>query len=461
MGRHKIRELAPKAYLTFFVSILLLVAVIFWVSYRFVHPIPPKTLVMITGMEGGSYAVFGERYCQAMARHGIKLQLLPSSGSVENLRRLADESQVVDVGFVQGGMGKLEEASNLVSLGSVFYSPLWVFYRNDEVLDDLSQLRGKRITVGPEGSGVRKFSLDLLKAANASGPPTTLYELPSAEAGKAIMEGRVDAVLTFGTTDNMLVTGLITAPDIKLVSFSQAEAYTRLFPDLSHVILPRGIINLARKFPPSDVHLLAPTTNLIMRKSVHPALVYLLLKAAVEIHGGAGWVHKAGEFPSLKTQDFPISEQAERFYKSGGSFLYDNLPFWAATFVDRMILILIPLGVVLIPLIGIMPWVYTWRNRSKYYQWYRELRKLEKELTEHPRPQDIKECQARLDRIERSVNSIRVSVVFYDELFILKEHIQMVREKLIQFPRSLTENSDAFECESPIARPDRGLPDKP
>jgi uncharacterized protein len=431
MGRHKIRELAPRAWLTFFVPILLFVAVVFWVSYRFVHPIPPNTLVMTTGMEGGSYAVFGERYRQALARHGIKLKLLPSSGSVENLRRLTDGSQSVDVGFVQGGMGKLEDASNLVSLGSVFYSPLWVFYRNDEILDDLSQLRGKRITIGPEGSGVRKFSLDLLKAANASGPPTTLYELPSAEAGKAIMEGSVDAVLSFGTTDNMLVTGLITASDIKLMSFSQAEAYTRLFPDLSHVILPRGVLNVSKRFPASDVHLLAPTTNLIIRKSLHPALVYLLLKAAVEIHGGAGWVHKAGEFPSLKTQDFPISDQAERFYRSGGSFLYDSLPFWAATFLDRMILILIPLGIVLIPLIGIMPWVYTWRNRSKYYHWYLELRNLENEFTECPQAENIGDYQMRLDRIERGVNSIHVSVVFYDELFILKEHIQMVREKLI------------------------------
>ena len=128
------------------------------------------------------------------------------------------------------------------------------------------------------------------------------------------------------------------------------------------MILPRGVLNLSERFPPSDIHLLSPTANLIVRKSLHPALVYLLLKAAVEIHSGAGWVHKAGEFPSPTKQDYPVSEQAQRFYRSGGSFLYQYLPFWAATFLDRMILVLIPLGILLFPVIGIMPRIYTWRT---------------------------------------------------------------------------------------------------
>jgi TRAP-type uncharacterized transport system substrate-binding protein len=443
MGRQKFREVPPKAFLTVFASIILIIVAVFWITHRFLYPIPPNTLVMTTGMEGGSYAAFGERYRQVLARDGIRLRLLPSSGSVENLRRLKDDSQAVDVSFVQGGLGKMEETSSLVSLGSLFYSPLWVFYKSDGTLDDLSQLRGKRITIGPEGSGVRKFSLDLLKTANVSGPPTIFFELPNTEASKAIMEGRVDTVMTFGSADSKLVLDLIAAPEVKLMSFSQAEAYTRLFPDLSHVVLPRGIFNLSEGFPSSEVHLVVPTTNLIVRKSVHPALIYLLLKAAVEIHGGAGWVHSAGEFPSLKTQDFPISEQARRFYKSGVSFFYDYLPFWAATFVDSMILVLIPIGLILIPLIGITPWIYTWKNRSKYYRWYRELRNLDRELTERPPPGKFKDYREKLDRIEEAVGRIHVSVVFYDELFILKEHIQMIREKLIPLDHPISERSEA------------------
>jgi len=430
MRQQKIRELPDRTFWRVAVVILLVIMGVFWVSLHFVRPIPPRTLTMTTGMEGGSFAVLGERYRQVLARDGIQLRLLASSGSVENLTRLKDESKIIEVGFVQGGIGKAEPASKLVSLGSVFYSPLWVFSRGEDRLDDLSQLRGKRINIGPEGSGVRRASLALLKAADASDPPTELFELPMADAGKLLKEGRLDAVMTFGSADSALVMELINAPGIQLMNFSQAEAYTRLFPDLSHVVLPKGVLNPSKRWPPEDVHLLSPTTNLIVRDNVHPALVYLLMEAAVEIHRGAGWVHKAGEFPALKTQDFPISDQAQRYFKSGGSVLYDYLPFWAATFLDRMILLLIPLGIVLIPLVGVLPFIYTWRNRSKYYPWYRALKELEEELQANPKLEQIDGYRERLDRIEDAVSRIRVAIAFYDETFLLLEHITAVRQKL-------------------------------
>jgi len=442
MRRSKIRELTPKSALMILVPVLLIIVLVGWASYRFIQPIPPRTLTLTTGMKGGSFVIFGERYRQVLARDGIDLKLLPSTGSMDNLRRLTDGSRSVDAGFVQDGMGRVEDPSNIVSLGSVFYAPLWVFYRGDETFDDLSQLRGRRVSIGPEGSGVRKISLDLLKTANVSVPPTVLHEYSNPEAGRALREGKVDAVLTFGSTDSELVRELITAPGIKLMSLGQAEAYTRLFPHLSHVILPKGVLDPSKRFPASDVHLLAPTTNLLVRKDLHPALTHLLLKAAVEIHGGAGWVHKAGEFPSMKTQDFPISDQAQRFYRSGGSWLHGYLPFWAATFIDRMLLVLISIGMVLIPMIGILPWFYTWRNRSKYYRWYRELRELEEELKGHERPEHVEGYHARLDRIEEAVCKVRVSVAFYDEVFILKEHIEMVRQKLIRLIEPEPEGTD-------------------
>jgi TRAP-type uncharacterized transport system substrate-binding protein len=442
MGRIKIRGLTLRAALTILVPVLLVVLLIGWASYRFIPPMPPKKLSMTTGMKGGSFVIFGERYRQVLARDGIDLELIPSTGSMDNLRRLSDGSRSVDAGFVQDGMGRVEDPSNVVSLGSVFYAPLWVFYRGDETLDDLSQLRGKRVSIGPEGSGVRKISLDLLKAADVFVPPTSLYEYPNPEAGKALKENKVDAVLTFGSTDSELVRELLSEPGVKLMSLAQAEAYARLFPHLSHVVLPRGVVDPAKRFPVSDVHLLAPTTNLLVKKDLHPALAYLLLKAAVEIHGGAGWVHRAGEFPSMKTQDFPMSEQAQRFYRSGGSWLHGYLPFWAAIFVDRMLLVLISIGIVLIPLIGILPWLYTWGNRSKYYRWYRELRKLEEELKENQRPDELEDYHARLDRIEDAVSGLHVSVAFYDEVFILKEHIQMVRQKLMRLIEPESERPD-------------------
>jgi uncharacterized protein len=430
MARQKIKQLTFSAWSVIFFVILLIVMFLSWMSYRFLQPFPPKTLIMATGMAGGSYASFGELYRQALAREGIRVVLRPTSGAVENLKLLKDRSQAVVAGFVQGTVGGIEKSSKLTSLGGLAYTPLWIFYRGKSTCDDLKQLQGKRIVIGPEGSGVRKYSLELLKVVGVTGPPSEFLDLTYAEANQALLKGRADAVMVFGSLDNGLIWELLNTKDIKLMSVSQAEAYTRRFPDLSHVVLPKGVVNPARRYPPSDVQLLSPTTNLIVREDLHPALVYLLLKASLEIFGGAGWVNKSGEFPTISRQDDPISEQAQRFYKSGGSWLYAYMPFWMATFAERLILILIPLGMIIVPLIGIAPWIYTWRNRSKYYPWYRELRKLEKEILESQPIKNIEEYEARLNHIEDAVSHIRTSIAFYDELFILKEHIQVVRMKL-------------------------------
>lgn len=438
MGRQKIRQLTLRAWTSIVFAILLALIILGWMSYRFLQPFPPKTLIMLTGMEGGSYAAYGELYRQVLARDGIRVVLQPTSGAVENLKLLKGRRKSAEAGFIQGTVGTIEESSNLVSLGGLAYTPLWIFYRGKDIYDDLTDLKGKRIAIGPEGSGVRLYSLELLKLAGVTGPPAQFLDLPYAEAKQALLARKVDAIMMFGSTDNRMVRELLYANGIKLMSLSQAEAYTRRLPDLSHVVLPRGIVDPGRRYPSSDIHLLSPTTSLIVRKDLHPALVYLLLKASVEIHGGSTWVNRAGEFPSLTKVDDPISEQAQRFYKSGGSWLYAYLPFWAATFAERLILILIPLGVIIVPLIGLAPWIYTWRNRSKYYPLYRELRRLEREIVEEQPSADFEAYHTRLDRIDRDVGSLRTSVAFYDELFMLKEHIQIVRGRLDSLSQSPT-----------------------
>ncbi|HEY3275957.1 MAG TPA: TAXI family TRAP transporter solute-binding subunit [Syntrophorhabdaceae bacterium] len=430
MGRQKVRQLTLSAWsLAIAVTVVLLVLVT-WMSFHFLQPFPPKTIVIATGMEGGSYAAFGESYRQVLARDGIRVVARPTTGAVENMRLLKDRSHDVAAGFMQGMLGAIDEASNLVSLGGIAYTPLWIFYKGNVVCHDLTQLKGKKIAIGPEGSGVRQFSLALLEAAGVTGPPTQFLDLPYAEANRALLDGRADAIMTFGSPDNRLIKELLTAKDVKLMSMSQAEAYSRRFPDLSHVVLPRGVFDPGSHNPPTEVHLLSPTVNLIIRKDLHPALVYVLLKASVEIFNGAGWVNRAGEFPTLTKQDDPISEQARRFYKSGPLWFYAYLPFWAGTFVERVTLILIPLGMIIVPLIGVAPWIYTWRNRKKYYPLYRELRKLEKEIIDYGPGTDTAPYMDRLDRIEEAISRIRTSVAFYDELFFLKEHVQIVRFKL-------------------------------
>jgi TRAP-type uncharacterized transport system substrate-binding protein len=430
--KRRITKILLREFLTIVGPLLLVGLIIFGITYHFVQPAPPGTVVMTTGGEGRTYAALGERYRQILARSHVDLKLLPSSGPVENLRRLKDKSLTVDVGFLQGGMSSTSEAPNLLSLGSISYNPLWVFYRSDGTFDDFSQLKGKRIAIGPEGSGSRKFWLDLVKASQVIDSSTALLDLAGEAANEALKEGRVDAVITLGTADNIFVQDLLHSQNVKLMSLSQAEAYTRVFPALSHVILPKGVVNLAKRVPASDIHLLAPTTNLVVRDTMHPALMYLLLDAAAEIHGGPGWVNKAGEFPAPKVQDFPLSDQAERFYKTGRPFLLDYLPFWVAVFLDRIVKILFPVAVILFPLMRFMPWLYSWRNRSKLYRWYGELKYLELEVTEHPQTNRISDYYAKLDHIEASVKKIKLPLAFYRELYTLREHIELVRERVIR-----------------------------
>jgi TRAP-type uncharacterized transport system substrate-binding protein len=427
-----ISSISNRGLLAILGSVLFITLISLAIAYHFKAP---DQLIMTTGFEGGAYAIFGERYQQILAREKINLKLLPSPGSVENLQRLNDKSYQVDAGFIQDGTSSPAEASNLVSLGAIGYAPLWVFYQSQETFNYLSELKGKRIAIGSEGSGVRKFALALLKLNNIAAAPTVLLDLSGTAANKALLEGAVDAVMMFGAEDNALVRELLYAPKVQLMSFRQAEAYTRLIPALSHVVLPQGILNVSKKMPSQDVHLLAVTTSLIVRKDLHPALIYLILDAAVEIHGNAGWVNKKGEFPSLKELSFPSSRYAERFYKSGRPFLLDYLPFGIAALVDRTILIMIPLAIILIPLIRIIPWLYSWRHRRKFFQGYRELKKLELEIMGSSKLEDISGYHEQIDRIEASINRISVPLAFFGEVYKLQEHADLVREKLIRLSK--------------------------
>lgn len=407
--------------------IALITIAAFWIAYQFVRPAPPKTLTMTTGAEGGAYRAYGERYRQILARYDIDLQLRTSSGSVENLKRLQDENSGVDVGFVQSGILGDGDAGDLVSLGSLYYEPLWVFYRGKTTLDKLSQLQGRRVSIGPEGSGIRKLALQLLAANDATEQPTVLLDLPTTEAAEALQKGAIDALFVIAGPDSPAVQKLLRADSVRLMHFSQATAYTRLFPFLSSVVLPQGAIDLARNIPDRDTTLLAPTATLVARDTLHPALVMLLVQAASEVHGHVGLFQRAGEFPAPKVSDFPLSEEARRYYQSGPSFLQRYLPFWVAVFVQRMIVLIVPLIAVLIPLMRILPSLYSWRVMRPIYRYYGELKFLERDLERDRDPQRIPEYLKRLDEIERRVARIKVPVAYSGQFYTLREHIEFVR----------------------------------
>ncbi len=410
--------------------IFLIVGIGFVVAYQFVQPAPPKRIVITTGGESGAYYQFAQRYAAILARDGITLEVKSSAGSLENLDRLkADEAQV---GFVQGGVmppkedPDAEDDSGLLSLGSLFYEPVWVFYRGERDLTRLTDLRGKRIAIGQEGSGVRQLAQQLL-AANEIEAGEQLVPLSGLSAAEELQQGRIDAAFIIASESAPVVQVLLRSPGIRLMSFAQSGAYQRRFPFLTKLTFPQGVADLVRDFPPNDIKVLAPTANLIVRDDLHPALQSLLLQAASEVHGKSGFFQDAGEFPSYKDQMLPLSPDAARYFKSGPSFLQRYLPFWLAVLVDRLIVLLLPVVALLIPLLKVAPAIYTWRVRSKVFRCYGELKFLEDDLKNHFDRAKLAEYRSRLDALEDEAVQLHVPLGFTDLVYTLREHVNLVR----------------------------------
>lgn len=413
--------------------IVLVAGIGFAFAYQFVEPAPPKTIVITTGGESGAYYQFAKRYATILARNGITLEVKASAGSLQNIERLkADEAQVA---FVQGGVvppkedPDAEDDSGLLSLGSLFYEPVWVFYRSDKDLTRLTELRGKRIAIGQEGSGVRQLAQQLLEA-NEIPLDGKLVPVAGLNAAEELQQGRIDAAFIIAAESAPVVQVLIRSPGIKLMSFAQERAYQRRFPFLTKLTFPRGVADLVRDFPPDDIKVLAPTANLIVRDDLHPALQTLLLQAASEVHGKSGFFQDAGEFPSYKDQMLPLSPEAERYFKSGASFLQRYLPFWLAVLVDRLIVMLVPVFVLLIPLLKVAPAIYNWRVRSKVFRCYGELKFLEDDLKNHYDAAKLDDYRNRLDALDEEASQLHVPLGFTDLTYTLREHVNLVRHIL-------------------------------
>ena len=414
------------------VPVLLVTALAAWLAVKFIGPAPPDLIVMLAGPKESSYYRTAERYAKIIARSRVTVQVVETEGAQDNLRRLADRKVYADVGFVLGGVSEGVETGGLISLGSVFVQPILVFYRGKELVDRLSQLEGKRVAIGPEGSGTHAIAMKFLVANGMDKGPTRLLDLDGDDAVEALKQGKIDAAFLMGElVRGQVLRDLLKVPGIKLMNFTQADGYMRRLKFLSRLTLPKGAFDLGQDLPRDAVELVGPTVELVARENLHPALSDLLISAAREIHGSAGMYRKAGEFPAPLERDFPISEDAQRFYRSGTPFLYKKLPFWLASLVDRMLVVLVPLVVIVIPAIRIVPPLYRWRVRSRIYKWYGALMALERDMLAEQTPERKQEIPKRLDDIQESVNNLRTPLAFADQLYVLREHISGVRNRLV------------------------------
>ena len=421
---------ALKDYLRIFGPAAFFAVLGFIVAYQFVQPAPPRQVVIATGMKEGAYYAYGKRYSEIVARDGITLEVFSTAGSAENIKLLEAETGGIDVAFLQGGTGALATSDNLVSLGSLYLEPLWVFCRAPLSVNQISDLKGKRIAVGGEGSGTRVLSMQLLEVNGLTSAPNLLVSEGGNNAAKMLLEGRVDAAFFVTSHRSPVVKMLLGSERVRLLSFDRAKAYTTRFRFLKEVRLPEGVIDFEKNIPARDIILLAPAAQLVVREDFHPALIDLFLQAAKEIHGPGGLFEEPGEFPSTKYLDFPLNKEARRFYESGPPFLRRHLPFWAATLVDRLKIMLLPLVVLLLPFFKLMPLVYRWRVRSRIYRWYSELEGVDPRIQQDDSGGSPKEYLAELDRIEDQVTKVSIPLSYSKELYDLRLHIEMLRNEL-------------------------------
>ncbi len=421
---------------TVVVSIAVLAALL-WTAFQLLQPAPARRIVLASGNESGIYHQFAQRYIAILKREGVKVDERMTAGAAENMSLLLDPAAHVDVAFLQGGVADAASAKDVVMLASLYYEPLWIFYRDPATLSQLNQLEGKRIAAGPPGSGTRAlidkvFLANGLVAANGIARGNTeIIGIGGADALRGLKAGEVDAALFVGGAQTPTIQQAMRDPAIKLMSLSRADAYPRRYPWISKLTLPAGTIDLAINLPDRDMQMIGTKAMLGARAGLHPALINLLIDAAREIHGDQGYFEAAGEFPGTAPVDIPVSPYADQHRRFGPSFLYNYLPFWVATVVERLIILLLPLAVILVPLFNYLPKVLEWRVRSRIYRWYGELSMLERDVATRKGDLPVEQWLKDLDRIEHAVEQIHTPDKFASEAYTLREHVGLVRRAVM------------------------------
>lgn len=398
-----------------------------------VASLPPRTIEMATGAEGGANHELGIRYRDILAREGVTLQLRPTTGSVENLRQLRDSRSGISVGFIQGGITTKKESPQLESLGTIFYEPLWLFTRAG-IGDSVQGLRGRRLSIGPEGSGGRALALQIMSRTGIDSIIGELLGFAPQVAAEKLIAGEIDAAFIVTGWESPVVQSLLNAKGIEAKSFQRADAYIAIYPFLHKLVLPAGVVDFLTPRPATDIVLLAPKASLVVRADLHPALQYLLLDAAVQIHSQPGIFQKAGQFPAAESIDFPLSGEAQRFYKSGRPFLQGYLPFWIATLIEKMLVVLIPLAALLYPVFKLLPQMYDWMMQLRIRRLYDEIRSIESDMEAQGPEFDANVLNAKLDQIDQRANHLHLPNVYASSLYTLRSHIDLVRTRLAPSP---------------------------
>jgi TRAP transporter TAXI family solute receptor len=398
-------------------------------ALQFVGPAPPRQVVLATGADGGAYQSYGEKLKVYLEMQGVDVELRETAGAVENIGLLQADSGV-DVAFVQGGLVADTAPQGIVALGSLYLEPVWVFVRSDIEIEAVADLLGKRLSVGAEGSGTRVVIKRFLAANDIDADNAVLLAVAADALTDAFAANEIDAAFLIGGAESEIVTGLVALENVMLLGLRRADAYSRRAPYLTKVVLPEGVLDLRTNKPAAEIETVALTAMLAVREDIHPAVTDLLMMAANDVFDDHTILADAGEFPSPKNIDLPLSAEAKRFYERGPPFLMRYLPFWAATLVDRMWVLLLPLIGLLVPLFKLMPPLYHWRIRRKLLQRYAELRQIDPQYNPVESEDDRNARLLRILELDTETVDVAVPRDYSDDIYKLRRDIDLVRRKL-------------------------------
>ena len=390
---------------------------------------PSVCITLATAFRGASFDYFGRRYKERLARDRIDLELRETAGAVENLKLLNDPHSGVEAAFVAGGISDSKREPGLLSLGILYNNAFWVFFSSSQSIEHLTQLKGKRIAVGPVGSATRQTAERILGPAGISESTATFLPFAGLAAVEALKDGKVDVVWILGALEVPAVQALLRNPDVRLLSFEMAEAYTRIYPDLVRLTLPRGVLDIEKSLPPADVSLIANVNRVLVRDDLHPEIVYLLLKTMKEEHSEAGIFQRPGEFPQSIDPEYPLHASAVEFYKNGPSFMQRHVPLWLSVHIQRLIAVIAAVVAVIIPLFHYLPMLYRWTVRRRLLYWYGRLQALEASIDSNPGGSHLAEVQIELQHIDEAVTRIHFPLAFSDQVYNLRSHIEIVRRR--------------------------------
>ena len=391
---------------------------------------PPRTVTMATGPAGSAYAVLGERYRTILARAGIQLRLVPTAGEAENLARLGDPRSGVGVAFAISGLPEAPAAQGLASLGAVACAPLWLFQPASSTPLGPGGLAGRRISLGLEGSGTQALARRLFQVTGLDASGAAVVQLGPDEAAERLLRGELDLVAMVADWETPAVRRLVADPRVAVSSYQRADALVALNPDLRKLTLPAGAGDFAAGRPAVDVTLVATKVSLLVREDLHDALQFLLLDAASKVHARPGIFHEAGSFPAAEAIDFPLSDEANRYFKAGRPFLQRHLPFWAAVLVERLLFVLLPILAVLVPAFSGLAGLYSGLMRQRILALYGGLRLVEHDLEQGGPEADRQALLQRLGELDRRASRLRVPVQFLQMVYTLKAHLRQVRERV-------------------------------